>query len=128
MGSIQSYKDLEVWKKSFAFTLEVYKLTADFPSEEKFGIISQLRRASVSIPSNIAEGWSRKSTKSYIQFLHISLGSIAEVETLLLLSYELKYLNYESSQYLQKSLSDIGKMLNGLISSLRRSMEVVPES
>jgi four helix bundle protein len=122
MKNIQSYKDLDVWKKSIAFSLELYKITAIFPSEEKFGMISQLRRASVSIPTNIAEGWSRKSTKSYIQFLNISIGSVAEIETLLLLSYELKYLSNDTHQHLQKLLNEIGKMLNALISSLKNKL------
>jgi four helix bundle protein len=130
MGSIQSYKDLEVWKRSFSFSLEIYKVTAVFPSEEKFGITSQLRRAAVSIPTNIAEGWSRKSTKSYIQFLNIAIGSLAESETLLQLAHELKYIADEMNHTLQKLLNEIGRMLNALISSLRRSMasEVIPNS
>jgi four helix bundle protein len=122
MSSIQSYKDLDVWKKSFAFSLEIYKTTAAFPSEEKFGIISQLRRAAVSIPSNIAEGWSRKSTKSYIQFLNVAVGSVAEAETLLLLSFELKYISNEAKQNLVSLLNEIARMLNALISSLKNKL------
>jgi four helix bundle protein len=122
MGSIHSYKDLDVWKKSFAFSVEIYKITTAFPSEEKFGITSQIRRAAVSIPSNIAEGWSRKSTKSYIQFLNIASGSLAESETLLQLSHELKYISDEVNAKLQKLLDDIGRMLNALITSLKNKM------
>src|SRR5438067_1066398 len=120
MSSIDSYKDLEVWKKAFAFTLDIYKISSSFPSDEKFGITSQLRRAAVSIPSNIAEGWSRKSTKTYIQFLNIAIGSAAESETLLLLSNELKYINDETKQRLLNLLSEVGRMMNGLITSLKK--------
>jgi four helix bundle protein len=89
MGKIKTHKDLNVWKESMTLAKEVYRLTKNFPKEETFGLVSQMRRAAVSIPSNIAEGAARNSNKEFIQFLHVSLGSLAELETQLLLSKEL---------------------------------------
>ena len=90
---INSYRNLIVWQKSVALVTDIYTLTKSFPQEEKFGIVSQLNRASVSIPSNIAEGWGRESSKNYLQFLRISRGSLMETETLLEISKNLNYIN-----------------------------------
>jgi four helix bundle protein len=79
---ISSYQDLVAWKKSIQLVSEIYKVTSEFPQSEKYGLSTQLNRAAVSIPSNIAEGWGRESTKSFIQFLKISRGSIMEVATI----------------------------------------------
>jgi len=78
---VNSYKELIVWQKSIAMVTQIYTLTRSFPAEEKFGLASQLNRAAVSIPSNIAEGWGRESAKNYLQFLRISRGSLMETET-----------------------------------------------
>ncbi len=86
------HKDLEVWKESMLLAKEVYFLTKGFPKEEIYGITSQIRRASVSVPSNIAEGAARSSDKEFIQFLYISLGSLSELETQLLLSRDLEFM------------------------------------
>jgi len=83
MSKINSYKDLIAWQKGVALVSDIYKTTKTFPESEKFGMCSQLQRAAVSIPSNIAEGWGRKHTKNYLQFLRISRASLYEVETLL---------------------------------------------
>lgn len=112
------HKNLDAWKLSFEFTKEIYSATASFPSDEKFGLISQLRRASVSLPTNIAEGAGRKSTKEFINFLSITIGSVAELDTLLLLSKELKYLNEETCSILLKKLDIIGKIVYGLMKKL----------
>lgn len=88
-----THKDLDVWQLSMEFVVDVYKLTQSFPNEEKFGLVSQIRRAAISIPSNIAEGAGRKSNKENIQFLHIALGSIAELDTQLILSEKLNFAN-----------------------------------
>ena len=95
MEVVKSYKDLLIWKKGMEISASVYKLTNDFSEEEKFGLISQLRRATVSVPSNIAEGYGRGSTKSYIQFVKISRGSLYEVETQLLLAFKLGFIKNE---------------------------------
>jgi len=87
--SKKTHKDLDVWKLSIQLVKAIYKLTSEFPSEEKFGLISQIRSAAVSIPSNIAEGAARNSIKDYIRFLYISLGSLSEVETQLIIAKEL---------------------------------------
>lgn len=92
----------------------IYRLTSDFPHEEQFGLSSQIRRAAVSIPSNIAEGAARNSTKEYMQFLYVSLGSISEIETQILIAEKLGFLKAENS--LLEEISDIRKMLTGLIS------------
>ncbi len=88
----RSYRDLEVWKLSIDFVKKVYQVTHNFPASEKFGLINQIRRAAVSIPSNIAEGQGRNSTKEFKQFLAISLGSLAELETQLIIAKEIEYL------------------------------------
>ena len=115
---IKSYKELTVYQKAYELSLQVYKATETFPPEEKFGLISQMRRAAVSIPCNIAEGYRRRGRKEYIQFLHIALGSCSELETLISLSKDLNMIentNYSSLYIIQEEVS---KMLNALITSL----------
>ncbi|MDD2656913.1 MAG: four helix bundle protein [Candidatus Magasanikbacteria bacterium RIFOXYC12_FULL_33_11] len=108
---MQTYKDLIVWKKSIDFVLEIYKLTNSFPNEEKFGLSSQMRRAAVSIPSNIAEGYARKSTKENAQFLNIAFGSATEVETQIIIAKKLNFINIESYKIADGLLNEILKML-----------------
>lgn len=115
--TVKSYQELSVWKKSIDLTKEVYAATKNFPKEEIFGLTSQLRRACVSIPSNIAEGQSR-GTQDFKRFLTIAMGSLAEVETQLLISKELGYLQIELYSRIIELCSEIGKMLNGLHRSL----------
>ncbi|MGE8553652.1 MAG: four helix bundle protein [Chryseobacterium jejuense] len=114
-----NFKDLLVWQKSIDFVTEIYRITEVFPKNEVYGLISQIRRAAVSIPSNIAEGNSRRSKLDYLQFLKISRGSCAEVETQLIISKNLKFLNEEDYLKLNQEIIEIMKMLNGLISSLQ---------
>lgn len=92
-GEINTHRDLVLYRKAVAFVSSIYKMTQTFPSEERFGLVSQLRRASVSVPTNIAEGSARNSTKELIQFLYISLGSVSEIETLLQISKDLLYID-----------------------------------
>ena len=115
---MKPHKNLEAWKLSFEFVKEIYKVTALFPSEEKFGLVSQLRRAAVSVPTNIAEGAARRSKKEFIQFLYIAEGSISELDTLVELSAELDFLTKETSNILFIFLEDISKRIIGLIKSL----------
>ena len=112
---VRTHKDLDVWKKSIDFVTQLYKVTDVFPKEEIYGLTNQLRRAAVSIPSNIAEGAARKSNKEFIQFLHIALGSTVEIETQLIISKNLKFMNDELFLELDKERNDIGRMLFGLI-------------
>lgn len=116
---MKSYKELIVWEKSCKLVLEIYKITSTFPGDEKFGIISQMRRAAVAIPSNIAEGYMRGSKKEYIQFLRIAFGSGAELETQLIISQKLGYIQHESLHNATLLLlSEVMKMLNAIISKL----------
>lgn len=117
---MQSYKDLDAWKKSRFLVKGVYDLTKTFPNTERFDLISQMRRASISVPANIAEGIGRNTTKDTIQFLHISRGSLYELETLLILSNDLNFIaNNECDKYL-KEVNDCCMVLNGLINYLER--------
>ncbi len=116
MNKVKTHKDLDVWKEAMTLAREVYKLTKSFPKEEMYGLVPQMRRAAVSIPSNIAEGAARNSDKEFIQFLYVSLGSLAELETQLLLSKEL---GFPKSNELNKCVEQTRRMLLGLIRYLR---------
>jgi four helix bundle protein len=120
----KTHKDLELWKESFRNVIQIYAVTQKFPVEERYGLTSQFRRAAVSIPTNIAEGAARKSSKEFIYFLSIARGSLAELDTLLLLSIKLQYLDSKESVEIQNALKNISKLLNGLMTKLRNnSME-----
>lgn len=110
-----THKDLEVWQKAIAFVTDIYNQTSSFPKEEMYGLVSQLRRSAVSIPSNIAEGAARQSNKEYIQFLYVSLGSLMELDTQLIIAKNINFISEESLIVLQLKMEEIGKMLNGLI-------------
>lgn len=110
--AIRSFKDLIVWQKSFVLVKKVYQLTNELPDEEKFGLVNQMRRATISIPSNIAEGSKRGTKKDYAQFLRIAYGSSTELETQLLLTSELYNINVLN---LISDLAEIQKMLSALI-------------
>ena len=116
---MKTHRDLIVWHKSIDFVTTIYKVTEKYPRSEIYGLVSQLRRATVSIPSNIAEGAARNHNKEFIQFLYISLGSASEVETQLLISNNLKYINDQDKELLISSLYEISKMLKGLINSIK---------
>lgn len=114
------YFELIVWQKAMDFVELVYQIVLNFPSSEKYGLVSQLQRAAVSIPSNIAEGHGRKSTAIYLNHLSIAFGSLMEVETQLQIACRLKYFGSEKlNEYLIKS-EEIGKMLNSLMFSLKK--------
>lgn len=114
-----NFKELLVWQKSINFVTEIYEVTNNFPKDEMYGLTSQIRRASISIPSNIAEGNSRRSVADYLQFLKIARGSCAEVETQLIIAQNLKFLSEEHYLKLNQDIIEILKMLNGLINSLK---------
>jgi len=120
---IHSYKDLDVWKRSVALTTDLYKLTARFPGTERFGLSSQIQRAAVSIPANLAEGWGRGSTKEYAQFVTIARGSLMELETHLIIGCNLGFLNPDEFRVASEAIEEIGKMLNGLIRGLKSRQE-----
>lgn len=112
------FKDLEIWKSSRKFCSEIYNVTSDFPDTERFGLTNQLRRASVSVPSNIAEGCSRSSNKDFSRFLEIAIGSIFEIETQLLISFDLGYINQMKLDELCLNLDKIVKMTSKFKSTL----------
>ena len=112
---ITTHKNLEVYKLSIDFVTQLYACTATFPKEELFGLVSQLRRAAVSIPSNIAEGAARQGNKEYIQFLYIALGSKAELETQLIIAFNLQFLSESNFQHWSEKVEGIGRLLSGLI-------------
>lgn len=117
---MESYRELEVWKKAINLVVEIYNATKTFPKEEVYVLSSQIHKASISISANIAEGWGRGTKKEYLQFLKISRGSLMELETHLILSQKLKYTTQEHAENLLNKTQEIGKMLNGLINSLER--------
>jgi len=121
---ISTYKDLIVWQKAIELVSDVYSITKLFPAEEKFGIVSQLNRAAVSIPANIAEGWGRESSKNYLQFLRISRGSLMETETLLVISKNLNYIDDENFRMISEKLDETGKILQGLIKGVQQKINL----
>lgn len=116
---IKSYKDLDVWKKAIELVKDIYRFTKDFPKEEMYGIVSQMRRSAVSIPSNIAKGKTRQHVNEYVQFLYIALGSCSELETQVIVAKELQFIDDKIVSVLLEERDHIGKMLRNLIKSLR---------
>ena len=120
--AVQSYKDLEVWQRAMNLVTNVYGLTRSFPKEELYGLTSQIRRSAVSIPSNIAEGRAKRSTKDFMRFINIAYGSIAELETQLMLGQRLGYAADCNVIPLYDEIGHIGRMLNGLLSGLEKKL------
>jgi four helix bundle protein len=118
---VQSYRQLIAWQKAMDFVAEVYRVTRTFPKEEMYGVTSQLRRAAVSIPSNIAEGQGRQTTGEFRQFLGHARGSLLETETQILLSERLEYLGHKETESLIAQAAEVGRILNGLMNSLEKS-------
>ncbi len=117
------YKDLLVWQESRILTKQVYLLSEKFPKEEIFGLTNQIRRASVSIPSNIAEGYNRYSDKEFLHFLKIAKGSTAEVETQILLSMDLCYINIKDGEQILSQIGKVLRMLGSLIATVKNRSE-----
>jgi len=118
MKIMKTHKDLEVWKNSIELVTDVYSITASFPKEEQYGIISQMRRASVSVPSNIAEGFGRKSTGELKQFIGIAKRSLSELETLIIISANLNYIDKDRKLRLEKMITELFRIIGGLNRSL----------
>ena len=114
---LKNYKDLKVWQKSYELCLEIYRITAKFPKEERYGLTSQIRRSVVPIPSDIAEGYGRKTTMDYIRMLYISYGSVCELETQILLAGDLDLIEKSELGTLKKDIAEIERMLKALIKS-----------
>ena len=121
IAKARSYKDLLVWQKGMALAKGIYGITRPFPNEEKFGLVSQMRRAAVSIPSNIAEGQARHTTKEFIQFIYHAEGSVAELETQLMLAVDLGYCVPRQVEEAFRLISDLRNMLNALRRTLSRN-------
>jgi len=120
MSSIKTYKDLLIWQKGIQVVKEVYLVCKTFPKEEIYGLQSQVKRSSVSIPSNIAEGWGRNYTKSYILFLNYSRGSLLELETQMIIAKELNFISTENFDKIQGLITEESKMLNAFIKSIEK--------
>lgn len=118
------HKDLDVWQKSVDFVTDLYIETQAFPKEELYGLTSQMRRAAISIPSNIAEGSARQGNKEFVHFLHIALGSCSELDTQLIIAFNLNYISKVKYNFLTDQLTEIGKMLNGLINYRKKKIGV----
>lgn len=117
---MHNFKNLKIWSNSIELSISVYNVTKSFPDTEKFGLISQLRRASVSVPSNIAEGSGRKNTKEFIYFCHIANGSLCEVETQLIIANKLEFIKASIFDALIIKIIDLRKMLFGFIKNLKK--------
>ena len=124
----ESFHDLAVWQRAMELTVELYKLTATFPETERYGLVNQLRRASVSIPSNIAEGYGRATTGEYLQFLGHARGSACEVETQLLIAKTLGFSRPESLVKAEELSSEVGRMLRVMMQTLKARQSARPPS
>ena len=121
VNAVRSYKDLVAWKKSMDLVTAVYRASQGFPKEEIFGLVSQIRRSAVSVPSNIAEGHARTSKKEFQYFLSNARGSLAELETQLTIAHQLAYIDETGINQMLDRLGEVGRILNGLLASLKRS-------
>lgn len=127
-SKIESFRDLKVWQKGISLVEHVYLFTRDFPKEETYGLTSQMRRAAVSVPGNIAEGHARESTKEFLRFLSIAVGSLSEVETYLEVAKRLTYGKAETADKLLTELTEERRMLRGLQRSLKAKLPPPPTS
>ena len=117
-GKIRNFNDLKIWQRGIELVKMVYRVTSTLPAVEKYGIVSQMRRSAVSVPSNIAEGFMRRHNKEYKQFLYIALGSLAELETQIIISKELNFLTTENCTSTLSAIDELNKMTTGLIKCL----------
>jgi len=120
--AVQSYRQLITWQKAMELVKQIYNLTKSFPKEEIYGLTSQIRRAAVSVPSNIAEGQGRDSTKEFIHHLSIAYGSLMEVETQVLIAESLNYLKSEETSLILEKTAEVGRIINGLSHSLKQKI------
>jgi len=117
---VKNYQELIVWQKAMDLVEDVYKASRNFPREEIYALTSQVRRAAVSIPSNIAEGQGRRTTSDFLRHLSIAYGSLREVETQILIAIRLRYLTQKNTEEVMKLAGEVGRLLNGLMNSLMR--------
>ena len=119
--SITSHRDLTAWQKAFQLGMAIYRESGEFPPEERFSLTLQIRRSAVSVPSNIAEGYGRGSTRDYLRFLRTARGSLYEVDAQLLFAVELGYVNQVRHEALQRGVDEVGRLLGGLIRSVEHT-------
>ena len=117
-GKIRNFKDLKIWQRGVELVKLIYVITNSFPADEKYGLVSQMRRSAVSVPSNIAEGFMRRHNKEYKQFLYIALGSLAELETQIIISKELNFITTDHYTGTLSAIDELNKMTTGLIKCL----------
>ena len=115
---IKRYRDLNIWRKGIELVKDIYKSTGKFPKQEMYGLVGQMRRSAISIPSNVAEGFRRHHNKEYKQFLYVSLGSCAELETQVTIAKELKYIEQDKETVLLEKLDHICRMISNLLKKL----------
>ncbi len=120
--AINSYRDLKVWQKAIIIVEDIYTATQSFPKEEIYGLTSQIRRCAISVPSNVAEGSSKRSTKEFIRFINMSYGSLSELETQLYIAGRLNFINDTARLELEAKIAELGRMLNGLRLSLTKKL------
>lgn len=125
---VRSYRDLLVWQDSMELVVVIYRTTSKFPKAERFSLVDQLRRAAVSVPSNIAEGHGRSRTGDYLRYLSVAVGSLHEVETQVQIARRLDYVSDEVQKELLEATTAIGRMLGALIRALRRRLTPTPNS
>jgi four helix bundle protein len=116
---VQNFRDLKVWTKAHSLVLAIYQISEPFPSDERYGLTSQMRRAAVSVPTNIAEGCGRSSDADFGRFLHVAMGSASELEYLVLLSRDLKLLSADAHDKINATVEEIERMLSALITRLK---------
>ncbi len=115
-----THKDLDIWKESIEFVTAIYKITKQFPESEKFALCSQIQRASVSVPSNIAEGAAKQSDKEYLKHLYIALGSLSEIETQIIIANNLGYIKKEDSIVIEEQINILSRKVNSFIKYLKQ--------
>ena len=120
---VENYRKLKIWDKSIILVKAIYKVTSEFPKSEQFGLVSQMRRAAISLPSNIAEGYCRRSTKEYLRHINIAYASLAEVEAQLFVSAELGFISHDALHKAEELTSELGRMFNGLMQSLQNKLQ-----
>jgi len=116
---VKDYRELLVWQKAMDLARSIYTITWNFPAHESYGLTSQMRRCAVSVPSNIAEGQARHKTTEFMRFIHIALGSLAELDTQVILSCDFGYINPDQRQVIEQQISELRRMISGLLRSLK---------
>ncbi len=119
-NTTKPHKRLDVWKKAIDLTVDIYKLTENFPKTEIYGLTGQMKRAVISVPNNIAEGAGRHTKKEFINYLHMAQGSLSELDTQLIITRRLNYISEETHREIEMRIETISKMISGLIKSLKR--------